>query len=69
MPTQLNPGQHIVPITRPIIMVAGDFTGHAIAMAYSGNSMQYLLVPAAADDAPTWFDQSEVTKSYLKPGT
>jgi hypothetical protein len=60
------PGIDVVPITHPVYVECSRIQGTAIAMQFTGNSMNYLIVAAAPDKTPpVWVSESEVNLAYM----
>jgi hypothetical protein len=55
----------IVPITHPVRMEGARVQGIAIAMQFTGNEMNYLIVADNAETAPVWVSESDVSLAYV----
>jgi hypothetical protein len=64
MPTAPNPGAPVVPVTQALFLEVEGEHRTPIAMQLNGTSMVYLV--AQLGGPPAWYDQSEVTTSYIR---
>ena len=63
MPVTPDAGIRIVPVVQPTTIAAGDMQGRAIAMAWTGSQMIYLVNERESKSAPVWIGEDEITNS------
>ena len=63
MPTKPEAGNDVVPIALPFLVATENLEGAiAVAMQFTGASMNYLVVPTTSKDhAPAWISETEIT--------
>jgi hypothetical protein len=62
--TQPQPND-IVPLTQPVYVEGARVQGIAIAMQFTGNAMNYLIVADNAQTPPVWVSESDVSLAYI----
>ena len=63
MPVTPDAGIRLVPVVQPTTIAAGELQGRAIAMAWTGNEMIYLVNGRENKSAPVWIGENEITNS------
>ncbi len=63
MPVTPDAGIRVVPVVQPTTIAAGDMQGRAIAMAWTGSQMIYLVNEREVKSAPVWIGEDEITNS------
>jgi hypothetical protein len=63
VPVTPDAGIRLVPVVQPTTIAAGELQGRAIAMAWTGDQMIYLVTARESKSAPVWIAENEITNS------